>query len=38
VGTIELDGRRARLFVEKTVPDGDGDPSLETVINCWLAD
>jgi hypothetical protein len=38
VGTIELEGRRARLFVEKTIPDGEGDPSLETVINCWLAD
>jgi hypothetical protein len=38
VGTIELEGRRARLFVEKTIPDEEDDPSLETVINCWLAD
>jgi hypothetical protein len=38
VGTLELHGRRARLEVEKTVPSEDADPSLETVINTWLAD
>ena len=38
VGTLELDGRRALLRVEKTVPDDFVDPSLETVIECWLAD
>jgi hypothetical protein len=38
VGTLELDGRRARLRVEKTVPDDWLEPSLETVIDCWLAD
>ena len=38
VGTLELDGRRARLRVEKTVPSQDADPSLETVIDRWLAD
>ena len=38
VGTLELDGRRARLRVEKTVPSQDADPSLKTVIDRWLAD
>jgi hypothetical protein len=38
VGTLELKGRRARLRVEKTIPDDWTDPSLETVIECWLAD
>jgi hypothetical protein len=38
VGTLVLDGRRARLRVEKTVPDDKLDPRLETVIERWLAD
>jgi PhoD-like phosphatase len=38
VGTLELRGRRAHLKVEKTVPTEDVDPSLETVIERWLAD
>jgi PhoD-like phosphatase len=38
VGTLELEGRRARLFVEKTVPDDHVDPQLQTVIDVWLAD
>ena len=38
VGTLELHGRRARVRVEKTVPDDWVDPSLETVIDRWLAD
>ncbi len=38
VGTLELHGRRARVRVEKTVPDDWLDPSLETVIDRWLAD
>jgi hypothetical protein len=37
VGTLELEGRRARLRMEKTVPDDWDDPSLETVIDSWLA-
>jgi hypothetical protein len=37
VGTVELEGRRSRLRVEKTVPSQDADPELETVIDCWLA-
>jgi hypothetical protein len=38
VGTLELHGRKARLVIEKTVPSEDADPSLETVIESWLAD
>jgi hypothetical protein len=38
VGTLELDGRRARLRVQKTVPGDAVDPMLETVIDRWLAD
>jgi hypothetical protein len=38
VGTLELHGRRARLRVEKTVPADAVDPTLETVIESWLAD
>ena len=38
VGTLELDGRRARLRVQKTVPGDAVDPALETVIDRWLAD
>jgi PhoD-like phosphatase len=38
VGTLELEGRRARLLVEKTVPDDHVDPQLQTVIDVWLAD
>jgi hypothetical protein len=38
VGTLELHGRRARVVIEKTVPSDDEDPSLETVIESWLAD
>jgi hypothetical protein len=37
VATLELDGRRARLLVEKTIPGDEVDPSLETVIDAWLA-
>ena len=38
VGTLELDGRRARLHVQKTVPGDAVDPTFETVIDRWLAD
>jgi PhoD-like phosphatase len=38
VGTLVLDGRRARLLVEKTIPDDWVEPSLETVVDRWLAD
>jgi PhoD-like phosphatase len=38
VGTLELEGRRARLQVEKTVPDDMVDPQLQTVIDVCLAD
>jgi hypothetical protein len=38
VGTLELHGRRARLTVEKTVPNDHDEPRLETVIDSWLAD
>jgi hypothetical protein len=38
VGTLELDGRRARLIVEKTVPNDDDEPLLDTAMECWLAD
>jgi PhoD-like phosphatase len=38
VGTLELQGRRARLRIDKTVPDDWEEPSLETVVDCWLAD
>jgi PhoD-like phosphatase len=38
VATLELDGHRARLVIEKTVPSEDEDPSLETVMETWLAD
>lgn len=38
VGTLELEGRRARLQVEKTVPDDHVDPQLQTVIDVCLAD
>jgi hypothetical protein len=37
VATLELDGRRARRLVEKTIPGDEVDPSLETVIDAWLA-
>jgi predicted outer membrane protein len=37
VATLELDGRRARLLVEKTVRSEDADPSLEIVLDTWLA-
>jgi hypothetical protein len=37
VGTLELDGRRARVLVEKTIPDDWENPSLETVIDVRLA-
>ncbi len=38
VGTLELDGRRARLVIEKTVRSEDADPRLENVTESWLAD
>ncbi|HEY1594830.1 MAG TPA: alkaline phosphatase D family protein [Thermoleophilaceae bacterium] len=38
VGTLELDGRRARLIVEKTRPNEHDDPSLNTALEAWLAD
>jgi hypothetical protein len=37
VATLELDGRRARLLVEKTVRSEDADPELKTVMEHWLA-
>jgi hypothetical protein len=38
VGTLELDGRRARLIIEKTERSEHFDPSLKTVLEAWLAD
>jgi len=38
VGTLELDGRHARLIIEKTVPNDDDEPLLDTALECCLAD
>jgi hypothetical protein len=38
VGTLELEGRRAKLIIEKTVPNDDDEPLLDTALECCLAD
>jgi hypothetical protein len=38
VGTLELEGRRAKLIIEKTVPNDDDEPLLDTALDCCLAD
>jgi hypothetical protein len=38
VATLELNGRRARLLIEKTTPGDEVDPELKTVMERCLAD